>query len=117
MASSGGGGTMFQRILVGLDGSPLGRQAFQAALELAERWVQDVMVRHVSAVTPQTSLAEVVWLLLRRGVKAVPVVDARGRLTGMITEGDLLRRADLGLRLSIQQEMPAEAVAQALQRF
>ncbi len=26
---------MFQRILVGLDGSPLGRQAFQAALELA----------------------------------------------------------------------------------
>ena len=27
---------MFQRILVGLDGSPLGRQAFQAALELAE---------------------------------------------------------------------------------
>jgi nucleotide-binding universal stress UspA family protein len=27
---------MFQRILVGLDGSPLGRQAFQVALELAE---------------------------------------------------------------------------------
>ncbi len=27
---------MFQRILVGLDGSPSGRQAFQAALELAE---------------------------------------------------------------------------------
>jgi nucleotide-binding universal stress UspA family protein len=26
---------MFQRILVGLDGSPLGRQAFQVALELA----------------------------------------------------------------------------------
>ena len=81
------------------------------------RWVRDLMVRHVSTVNLQTPLAEVVGLLLRRGVKAVPVVDERGRLAGMITEGDLLRRADLGLRLSIQQEMPMEAVAQALQRF
>src|SRR6266511_3305445 len=31
------------------------------------RWVRDVMVRHVSTVTLQTSLAEVVGLLLRQG--------------------------------------------------
>jgi len=81
------------------------------------RWVRDLMVRHVSTVNPQTPLAEVVELLLRRGVKAVPVVDERQRLTGIIAEVDLLTRADLGFRLSLQQEMPAEAVAQQLQRL
>jgi len=81
------------------------------------RGVRDLMVRHVSTVTPQTSLAEVVGLLLRRGVKAVPVVDARQCLAGIITEGDLLSRADLEFRLSIQQAMPAEVVAQALHRL
>jgi nucleotide-binding universal stress UspA family protein len=65
--------------------------------------VRDVMVRGVSAVTPATSLAEVVELLLRRNVKAIPVVDERRRVVGIITGGDLLRRGGLDLRLSLEQ--------------
>jgi CBS domain-containing protein len=54
-------------------------------------------------VTPATSLAEVVELLLRRNVKAIPVVDERRRVVGIITGGDLLRRGGLDLRLSLEQ--------------
>jgi CBS domain-containing protein len=81
------------------------------------RWVRDIMVRHVSTVPPQTPLAEVVGLLVRQGVKAVPVIDERQRVLGIITGGDLLTRADLEFRLSIQQGLEAEAIAQQLHRM
>jgi nucleotide-binding universal stress UspA family protein len=38
---------MFQRILVGLDGSPLGRQAFQTALEFARLYSADLIALSV----------------------------------------------------------------------
>jgi CBS domain-containing protein len=79
--------------------------------------VRDVMVANVSSVAPETPVAEVVELLLRRNVKAVPVVDGRGRVVGVITGGDLLRRADLDLRLSIQQELDAETLRDRLARL
>jgi CBS domain-containing protein len=81
------------------------------------RWVRDIMVHHVSTVTPQTPLTEVVGLLLRQGMKAVPVVDGRQHVVGIITGGDLLTRADLEFRLSIQQELGVEVVAQQLHRL
>jgi CBS-domain-containing membrane protein len=76
--------------------------------------VRDVMGRGVSTVTEDAPLAAVVDLLLRRNVKAVPVVDARRRVIGIITGGDLLSRADLDLRLSIKQELDAEALRDRL---
>jgi CBS-domain-containing membrane protein/nucleotide-binding universal stress UspA family protein len=81
----------------------------QAALH-----VRDVMVRGVSSVMPDTPVAEVVELLLRRNVKAIPVVSAAGRVEGIITGGDLLRHGDLGLRLSIQQELDADTLGDRL---
>ncbi len=76
--------------------------------------VRDVMAPGVSAVTPDTPLAEVVELLLRRNVKAVPVVDAGRRVTGIITGGDLLARGDVGLRLSIKRELDADTLRERL---
>lgn len=76
--------------------------------------VRDVMVRGVSSVRPDTPLAEVVDLLLRRNVKAVPVVDKRRRVVGTITGGDLLRRGHLELRLSIQRELDPEILRERL---
>jgi CBS-domain-containing membrane protein len=74
----------------------------------------EIMVRGVSVVTDDTPLADVVELLLRRDVKALPVLDARRHLVGIITGGDLLTRGDLRLRLSIKQELEAEALGQQL---
>jgi CBS domain-containing protein len=76
--------------------------------------VRDIMVRGVSSVRPETPLPEVIELLLRRNVKAVPVVDERRRVIGIITGGDLLRRGGLDLRLSLKQDLDADALRQRL---
>lgn len=71
--------------------------------------VQDVMRKEVITVAPDTPAAEVVRLLLQKGYRSLPVVDENGRLRGVITDGDLLYRADLHARLDLQEVLsPAE---------
>lgn len=75
---------------------------------------RDVMVRAVSAASEATSLAEVVELLLRRNVKALPVLDGQRRVVGIVTGGDLLSRGGLDLRLSVKQDLETGTVRQRL---
>jgi CBS domain-containing protein len=56
----------------------------------------DVMTRNVVTVTPDTTVLELVSILLSRNISGVPVVDAENTLVGIVTEGDLIRRAELG---------------------
>ena len=56
----------------------------------------DVMVTDVITVTPESDVREVATLLLTNHISAAPVVDAAGRLVGVISEGDLVRRAEAG---------------------
>jgi CBS-domain-containing membrane protein len=56
----------------------------------------DVMTRNVISVTPDATVAEAVELMLERGISGLFVVDAAGVLVGVVTEGDLLRRDELG---------------------
>jgi CBS domain-containing protein len=44
-----------------------------------------------------TNVQEVAELLLVNHISGMPVVDQSGKLVGMISEGDLLRRADEGV--------------------
>lgn len=76
--------------------------------------VQDIMRTEIISVTPGTPAAEVVTLLLEKGYRSLPVVDENGRLQGIITDGDLLRRAGLATRLDMQAEMPLAAWQQEL---
>jgi len=78
--------------------------------------VKDVMSTEVITVSPKTPLAEVVELLIRRQLKAVPVVDT-GHVVGIITGGDLLRRAEMGLRLSLQRALPPDVLADQLRQL
>jgi CBS domain-containing protein len=48
------------------------------------------MTREVVTVAPTTPYAEVLQTMTVGGIGAVPVVDGRGRVIGMITESDLL---------------------------
>lgn len=70
--------------------------------------VHDVMQTEVASVLPAASMAEVVGLLLEKGYRSLPVVEPDGRLVGIITDGDLLRRANTSARLDLQLEMPAQ---------
>jgi CBS domain-containing protein len=57
---------------------------------------RDVMVSPVFTAKPSATVKEVAKLLLDRRISAVPVVDEGGELVGIISEGDLLRRAEIG---------------------
>jgi CBS domain-containing protein len=52
---------------------------------------QDVMTTNVVSVSEDTPIHEVVGLLLRHRISAVPVVDAAQSVVGILSEGDLLR--------------------------
>jgi CBS domain-containing protein len=54
----------------------------------------DVMTADVVTVGPEASVAEVARLLVAHRISAVPVVDATGRLVGIVSEGDLLGRVE-----------------------
>ncbi len=56
----------------------------------------DVMRHRVVTVTPETAVADAAKLMLQHGVSGLPVLDKAGAVIGMVTEGDLLRRAETG---------------------
>ena len=57
---------------------------------------RDVMTAPPITVTPDARVSDVAALLLDRRISAVPVVDQNGRIVGIVSEGDLLRRAETG---------------------
>jgi CBS domain-containing protein len=57
---------------------------------------RDVMTRKVIATAPDASIGEAVRLMLQNRISGLPVVDTTGKLVGMVTEGDFLRRAETG---------------------
>lgn len=59
-------------------------------LDDSSRTVRDVMTTEVVAVSPQASLGAAAKLMVARKLKRLPVIDADGRLTGMIGRLDLL---------------------------
>jgi CBS domain-containing protein len=58
--------------------------------------VKDIMTRTVISVEPDASVLQAIRLMLQRHISGLPVVDKAGRLVGMVTEGDFLRRAETG---------------------
>ena len=57
---------------------------------------RDVMVSPVITVKPSSSVREVAKIFLERRISAAPVVDDQGKLVGIVSEGDLLHRAEAG---------------------
>jgi len=58
--------------------------------ETAEPRCADVMERNVVTVHPEMTVKEFAELLREKKIGGTPVVDAEGRLTGIVTEGDLM---------------------------
>jgi CBS domain-containing protein len=57
---------------------------------------EDVMVRDLVTVEPQTSIADAIKLLAEYDVSALPVVGPDNHLIGILSEADLLEREELG---------------------
>jgi CBS domain-containing protein len=56
----------------------------------------DIMTLSVLSVEPDTSVLEAARLMLDHRISGLPVVDTSGALVGIVTEGDFLRRAEIG---------------------
>jgi len=56
----------------------------------------DVMTTNVITVDPDMPVQDLATLLLDRGISGAPVVDAAGTMLGIVSEGDLLHRSELG---------------------
>ena len=57
---------------------------------------KDVMTARVLTASPETTVRDIADLLLRHRISAVPVVDGEDRLLGIVSEGDLIHRAETG---------------------
>jgi CBS domain-containing protein len=58
--------------------------------------VHDVMTRKVISIAAGQTVLEAVRTMLQNRISGLPVVDAQGSLVGMVTEGDFLRRGEIG---------------------
>jgi CBS domain-containing protein len=58
--------------------------------------VRDVMTRNVVSVKADDSILSAARLMLQNRISGLPVLDANGALVGVVTEGDFLRRGELG---------------------
>jgi CBS domain-containing protein len=56
----------------------------------------DVMGVNVVTAKPDWSVQQVAMVMLEKGISGLPVVDQGNRLVGIVSEGDLMRRADCG---------------------
>lgn len=68
----------------------------------------DIMTRDVVAVAPEASMREALTLLRSHHIKALPVTTEEARVVGIVTQTDLLDKADWdarGPRVSLRQRL------------
>ena len=56
----------------------------------------DMMTSPVVTIGPEAIVRDAAWAMLTNRISAVPVLDGQGRMVGILSEGDLLRRAETG---------------------
>jgi CBS domain-containing protein len=55
-----------------------------------------IMTKPVITVTPDATILETANIMLNRHVSGLPVVDATGKLVGIVSEGDFIHRREIG---------------------
>jgi CBS domain-containing protein len=55
-----------------------------------------IMTRPVITVTLETKIVDAAKTMLQKNVSGLPVVDATGKLVGIVSEGDFIRRSEIG---------------------
>ena len=55
-----------------------------------------IMTKDVITVTPQTTIEQAAKTMLQKHISGLPVVDKASKLIGIVSEGDFLRRTEIG---------------------
>jgi len=92
--------------------------------EYAAMIASDIMTSKVCTIRPEASAQEIAQLLYRERISGAPVVDAEGRIIGIITEADIISKVDReGLSvgdimshevISVEEETPVNEIAALL---
>ena len=59
----------------------------------------DIMTRQVVTIEVDAPIAKAVRLMVENHISGLPVLDTTGKLVGMVTEGDFLRRTEAGTEM------------------
>ena len=57
---------------------------------------KDIMTSPAVTIGPETTVRDAAKTMLAKNISAVPVVGADGKLAGIVSEGDLMRRVETG---------------------
>ncbi len=82
-----------------------------------DRLAGEVMSRDVKLLTPKQTIRQAWELMLKKGTKAMPVVNSEGHAIGILTDGDLISRAGLTQRLSIARHFESEMINRELEKL
>jgi len=70
--------------------------------------VKDIMTREIITVSPETEIVNVAKILLEKGINGLPVIDASGRLVGVLCQSDLVAQ---------QKSIPIPSVFTLMESF
>ena len=90
------------------------RQGAPNRLE-SEMKVVHFMSRDVTSISPETPIQDIAEMIVRHRISSIPVVDRNGQLVGVVSDSDLVMRAELGTepRLSWWRWLFNDAIAAA----
>ena len=109
-----GGLRMRVELLGALDPDALAREL--DALAAGGATAAEVMTRQVLTVSPNERVAAAAHLMVTHRLKRQPVVDAAGRVVGMLSRADILRTAGEGYQ-AWEEAVPAPAAARRAGRI
>lgn len=77
---------------------------------------KDVMTRHVVTVGPGHGIRHAATRMIENRISGLPVIDDDGRLVGILTEGDLICRAELGFSRAASDRDEGDGQGEAFAR-
>jgi len=83
----------------------------------ADQPVSTIMTQNVTTVTPDTPMLQVIELLLGKLFKAVPVVDDKQQVVGIVTEDDLLQKGGLPAHLDVVGRLEDDELREVLSQI
>lgn len=103
--------------IVAVEDMPVRSHRTQARLLPRQLRVRDAMTSRPISARPDTPLSEILRTILNAGFNGVPIVDAEGRPVGIVTQGDLIRRAGMPIRKALLLAFEQSHVEELLLRL
>ena len=79
--------------------------------------VLDIMTRNPLSVSPNATATDIVRILLSNTFNGIPVVDENNKPIGIVTQGDLIQRAGMPIRIGLLKDLGQENMDATLQNM